>query len=167
MGLSYRTSESVDIESCSDINAGYNIGWTEADEWIIYTIDVNKSADYEFVTRVASENSGGNFSIEINGVSTEDLISVPNTGGWQDWISISSTISLTEGVHELKFVVGSGEFNVNWFEIYEPNAEPEINLVSPIGSEILEIGSIQEIRWNQIKVDEVSIGLSIDGGNNW
>ncbi len=33
----YRPSEGVDIETCSDIGGGYDVGWTANNEWMKYT----------------------------------------------------------------------------------------------------------------------------------
>ena len=167
LGLSYRNDEDVDIQICLDDKNGFNIGWTEPGEWILYTIDVAKSAQYELTTRVSTDIAGSSFQIEIDDVAATEIISVPNSGDWQTWISVTANINLTQGIHEFKFNVKSGEFNINWFEIYEPDTQPQISLISPIGGELFTIGSIQEIRWNQLKVENVSLGLSIDGGNNW
>jgi len=167
VGQTYRINESVDIEICYDDNGGYNIGWTEEGEWINYTINVARSAGYELTTRVATENSGGAFLIEVDGVVLTESIIVPNTGSWQDWTSVTTSVELTEGIHDFKVLLEGNEFNINRFEIYEPNTDPQLILLQPNGGETLLIGSIQEVQWNQLKVDEVSIGLSIDGGNNW
>ncbi len=166
-GALYRINEGVDIETCFDEYGEYNIGWTAEGEWITYTVDVKNTAEYELTARVASESSGGSFSIEIDNVSVATNISVPNTGDWQTWTSVTTNISLTKGIHKLRFVVNSGGFNLNRFEIYEPNTLPKISLIAPLGGEIFKSNSVQEILWEQLKINEITIGLSTDGGSNW
>ena len=166
-GFEFRKDEGVDIQFCSDDNNGFNIAWIEQGEWISYTIEVSKTSDYELISRVASESSSGSFQFEIDDSLTSDLIQVPNTGGWQKWTSVATTLNLTKGVHEFKFLVNSGDFNINWFEIFEPNTQPQLEITSPSGGEVYQIGTIQEITWNTLKVDYVSLGLSTDGGTSW
>ncbi|MCW8850436.1 MAG: family 16 glycosylhydrolase [Melioribacteraceae bacterium] len=166
-GFEFRKDEGVDIQLCSDDDNGYNIGWVETGEWISYTIEVSKTANYELTSRVASELSSGTFQIEIDNQLVTDIIQVPNSGGWQNWTSVVTNLNITEGLHEFRFVVKSGDFNLNRFEIYEPNTQPELNLIAPIGGETFEIGSVQEIMWDNLKVDNVTLGLSTNGGTSW
>lgn len=165
-GFSYRTQEGVDIEVCIDENGGYNIGWTEPDEWISYLIDVSEEGIYDLNIRAASEN-GGSLNIEIDDNVVSKEIIVPNTGGWQDWITINSSLSMTPGLQNFKVNIMSGSFNINKFEIYKMDSSPEIELLNPIGGETLVPGSIYTIEWKKVMVDKVSLGLSLDGGNNW
>ena len=167
IGSEFRIDEGVDIQFCADTGNGFNIGWIETGEWVSYTLDVSKTAEYELITRVASELSSGSFQIEIDNLLISEIIQVPNTGGWQNWSSVVTNVSLTEGVHQFKFVSKTGDFNLNRFEIYEPNTQPEIILIYPNGDEIFEIGSIQEIKWDNFKVDNVTLGFSANGGTSW
>ncbi len=166
-GGTYR-SDDVDIQECSDTNGGYDIGWVTANEWLAYSVDVKKTAEYQFTTRVASNSTGGKFHIEIDGTNVTGSLTAPVTGGWQTWKDVvSSNINLQAGFHIMKLVIESGEFNINKIDVYEPNTQPQIQVVFPNGNEDLQIGSIQEIRWNSLMVSDVKIGLSTDGGKSW
>ena len=116
-GNSYRTAEDVDIEGCSDIGGGYNTGWTDPGEWMEYTVDVPAAGDYTIETRVASQDTGGTFHIEFDGVDKTGDITVPVTGGWQEWTTVSATATLTAGIQVMRFVSGSNGYNVNYFDI--------------------------------------------------
>jgi len=66
------------------------------------------------VFRVASSGGEGKFQLLLNGQNISGDISVPNTGGWQKWQSISTNnIWLSEGekVIELYFITGG--FNIS------------------------------------------------------
>ncbi|MHC5183790.1 MAG: carbohydrate-binding protein [Planctomycetota bacterium] len=116
-GNSYRTEEGVDIENCSDTGGGYNTGWTESGEWLEYTIDVPAAGDYTIDIRVASESSGGTFHIEFGGVDQTGDITVPVTGGWQAWTTVSATATLSAGTQVMRFAPTTSGFNVNYFDI--------------------------------------------------
>ena len=46
---------------------------------------------YDVEVRVASSGTGGTFHIEVNGVNKTGSFTVPDTGGWQNWVTISKT----------------------------------------------------------------------------
>ena len=116
-GNQYRTLEDVDIENCADAGGGYNTGWTEPDEWLEYTVDVAAAGQYTIEARVASDTSGGAFHIEFDGVDKTGVISVPVTGGWQNWTTVSATATLSAGTHVMRFVSATDGYNVNYFNI--------------------------------------------------
>jgi hypothetical protein len=116
-GNQYRTLEGVDIENCTDAGGGYNTGWTNPGEWLEYTVAVAAAGQYTIEARVASNSSGGNFHIEFDGVDKTGNIAVPITGGWQNWTTVSATVTLSAGTHIMRFVSGTSGYNVNYFNI--------------------------------------------------
>jgi len=52
--------------------------------------------------RVASNGAGGTFHVESNGVNKTGVLSVPNTGGWQIWTTLSVPVQLSSGVQVLR-----------------------------------------------------------------
>ena len=120
IGGKYRTLEAVDIEGTSDVGGGYNVGWIASGEWLEYTIDVTStvSAEYVLTARVATPNSNGAFYMEFDGANATGAISVPNTGGWQNWTDVSAAVTLEPGVQTMRFYrAGSDEFNLNSFTL--------------------------------------------------
>ncbi|MHC5184889.1 MAG: glycoside hydrolase family 3 N-terminal domain-containing protein [Planctomycetota bacterium] len=122
-GGQYR-SEDVDIEACTDSGGGYNVGWLQANEWMEYVVTVPASGTYDIDIRVASQDTGGNFHIEFNGSDVTGNINVPQTGGWQNWTTVSATATLTAGTQIMRFVnANSGdEYNLNYFDFSAPMA---------------------------------------------
>ncbi|HSR87731.1 MAG TPA: carbohydrate-binding protein, partial [Pontiella sp.] len=115
-GNSYRTSEYVDIEPCTDAGGGYNVGWTASGEWLKYTVDVATAGDYTITTRVASQGGGGAFHIEVDDVDVTGSIPVQNTGGWQNWVDKTASVTLAGGEQVVKLFIESAGFNVNYLE---------------------------------------------------
>ena len=118
-GGEYR-SEDVDIQVCDE--GGYNVGWMAANEWLEYVVTVPATGTYDIDIRVASDATGGNFNIEFNGVDVTGNISVPVTGGWQNWATVSTTATLSAGTQVMRFVnANSGdEYNLNYFDFTAP-----------------------------------------------
>ncbi|WP_299181423.1 family 16 glycosylhydrolase [uncultured Aquimarina sp.] len=117
-GGAYR-QDNVDIENTGDILGGaYNVGWIDANEWLAFDInatDSNNSYDVDF--RVASPNGNGKFHLELDGAAITEVISVPNTGNWQQYETVSVTgISISSGNHELRVVFDSNGLNLNFIE---------------------------------------------------
>jgi Carbohydrate binding module (family 6) len=121
-GNAYR-SNYVDIQATTDAGGGYNIGWVKPTEWLNYTVTVGTSGTYAFDVRVASNGAGGAFHIEVDGVDKTGALTIPNTGSWQTWRTITASgISLTSGTHVIRFVMDTGGAtgsvgNFNWFTV--------------------------------------------------
>ncbi|GJQ63157.1 MAG: hypothetical protein SCALA702_22100 [Melioribacteraceae bacterium] len=166
-GGAYRSASQVDIEGCTDVGEGYNIGYTSAGEWLDYDITLDTGGEHIISARVASENGDGKFHIELDGTDITGIISVPNTGGWQEWQTVETTAVLEPGTYTLRVKIDVGSFNLNYFEFYPVNAEPKINLISPDGGESYTKNGIAEVRWSSLMVDNLMIGISTDNGSNW
>ncbi len=167
-GGMYRPLDGVDIESCSDVNGGYDVGWTQNGEWIAYTIEVTDTGSYSIGARVASTAATGSLHFEVDGTDVTGSMNVPNTGGWQTWATVQSkNFNLTPGIHQLKLFIDAGNFNINYFDIYHPNTQPSINLIYPAGGEDFNPGDIVNIKWESQKINQVLIGFSTNGGTTW
>jgi len=114
----------VDIQATTDTGGGYNVGWVKATEWLDYTETIAAAGTYAFDVRVASNGAGGTFHIAVNGVDKTGPITIPNTGGWQAWTTITkSGVALAAGAQVIRFVMdtngASGSVgNFNWFTIH-------------------------------------------------
>jgi hypothetical protein len=106
-------SDQVDIEG-----AGTNIGYTNAGEWLIYTLDVQDAGIYKLEVNLSANGTTGAFHIEIDGQDVTGVISVPNNGSWNSWRYISDPrldITLSEGRHKMKFYFEGAGFNLRGY----------------------------------------------------
>ena len=118
-GGQYRLNQGVDIEKCSA--GGYNVGWTYTDEWMAYTVTVNKTATYQVSFYIASTSDNSKLHLECDGENITGIISIPNTQGFQSWEVVKKTIILDAGRHILKLVVDGNFFNLDKMVFEEIN----------------------------------------------
>lgn len=114
-GNQYRTTENVDLEVCNE--GGYNIGYVANGEWLEYTLDVAQTDVYTVLLRVASPNTNRLAHLDIDGVAIATNIAIPNTGGFQNWQTVTiPNISLSEGIRILRMTMDADNFNVNFIQ---------------------------------------------------
>ena len=107
-GGQYRATD-VDIEQTADAGGGYNLGWLRAGEWTAYALDVRAEGSYTLEARVASRGPGGTFHVEIDGVDRSGPLTIPDTGGWQSWVTLTRAgLALQAGARRLRIVIDGG-----------------------------------------------------------
>jgi hypothetical protein len=110
---------------------GY-VGWTQAGEWMDYSIVVGKTGTYAFNALTAADGNGGTFHLEVDGRNVSGEITAPNTGAWNAFTrSIVSGVSLKAGKHTLRVVMdGNGDSgyvaNFDAFSFTKSRARPGI-----------------------------------------
>lgn len=113
--LEVRFFEGVDLEKCAE--GGYDMAYNVKDEWIAFTVNIEKAGKYHMKSRVASPSANGIFHYSLDGVDITDELHVPNTGGYQNWVDVDTDITLPAGKHELRFHCDNAGFNFQKMEI--------------------------------------------------
>lgn len=127
-GGQYRTADGVDVETTGDTGGGYNIGWTNAGEWMEYTVNVTNTAAYTLEVRIASPGTGNTLRVELDGANVSGSIAVPTTGGWQVYQTVTvTTSSLASGQHILRIYEETGGFNINYLNFVAIAAAPVVS----------------------------------------
>jgi endoglucanase len=118
---SFSQMSGVQTEGTSDLGGGLNVGYIDAGDWLSYastSVNIPETGTYTVEYRVASAVGGGSLSFEeAGGAPSYTTVSLPNTGGWQTWTTVKSTITLTAGVHKFGIKANIGGWNINWFSI--------------------------------------------------
>jgi uncharacterized protein involved in high-affinity Fe2+ transport len=99
---SYR-SDGVDLEACADSGCGYDIGWTATGQWFKYTVNVATAGTYTVSLRLAAPTAVTDALHIANssGANLSGNVTAPATGGYQDWTTVTTTVTLPAGVQTL------------------------------------------------------------------
>ncbi|MCE7069401.1 carbohydrate-binding protein [Dyadobacter sp. CY327] len=135
-------SSDVRLESTTDTDGGTTVGYIDDGDWLDYNVKIAAAGAYTIGFRVS--NSYGNGNIEIkNGAGTVlGSINVPQTGGWNNYNTIRTTVNLPAGSQILRIHANRGAFNLNWFEISAGSVQEQSTITfNEIGDKGLEIGT--------------------------
>lgn len=132
-GNAFRAGTDVDIEDCTDVGAGYNLGFTAAGEWLEYTVNVASAGMYNLVIRAACNGDGRTVSLSANGVSIAKDLAIPNTGDWQGWEDVAlNAVRLEAGKQIIRITIGAVDFvNLNHMTFSASSILPAVKITAP------------------------------------
>ena len=112
-----------------DTGSGLNVGFIDQGDWMDYFVNVTATGNYTISFRVASALSGAQFDLK-NGSAVLATVSVPNTGGWQAWQTVTANVNLTAGQQTLRiYSTQTPSWNINWFDA--PSLTTDIQPAEP------------------------------------
>ena len=128
-GWTYR-NDGVDIEKNGNNSNGidYSVGWTEPGDWMQYTINDVQEGVYDIKLSIAGQG-GGVINTLLNEINL-GYNTVPNTGGWYNWqtITISDVIIESEPQY-LKIMTLQPGYNIESIEfILVEDLQGDVNL---------------------------------------
>lgn len=114
----YNYMSGVDVETTTDAGGGQNVGWIEAGDWMSYEVTIPATGTYRVDYRVATPNANTSLRIEKDAGATQlGTVTIPNTGGWQNWSNVSHTATLPAGTYNIGIATNTGGFNLNYLTI--------------------------------------------------
>jgi len=162
----YASMSGIQTETTTDTGGGLNVGYTETGDWLAYNnINFPTTGSYLIEYRVASGVAGGKLSSDLNG-GTIILgnVDIPNTGGWQNWQTVTQTVTVNAGTYSFGIYIQNTGMNINWIRITRIGAAAAIPEIASIISEEV----VKEIAFN-IYPNPVSNTLffttDVSGGN--
>ncbi|VUD62024.1 Extracellular exo-alpha-(1-_5)-L-arabinofuranosidase [Thalassocella blandensis] len=112
----YQLMKGIQLEG--SVEGGQNVGWIEDDDWMVYDVIIPVTGEYTVEYRVASPYGGGQIELEkAGGAPDYGTITVPATGDWQNWTTISHAVFLNAGSQKLAIHALGGGYNLNWFRL--------------------------------------------------
>jgi chitinase len=108
----------VQTETTTDAGGGLNVGWIDAGDWLVYNVTVPTAGTYKVIYRVASPNANKTLRLEKDAGATQlGSVTIPNTGGWQNWTNVSHNVTLPAGTYPIGIATSTGGFNINYLTI--------------------------------------------------
>jgi beta-glucanase (GH16 family) len=115
----YSVMQGIQKETTTDVGGGQNIAYTDATDYMVYNaVNFPTTGTYTIEYRVASAIGTAKISSDLNAGSIQlGALNIPNTGGWQNWTTISQTVTINAGTYNFGIYIQSGGANINWFKI--------------------------------------------------
>ncbi|MEM7790492.1 MAG: carbohydrate-binding protein [Verrucomicrobiota bacterium] len=122
---SFDSMSGIQTQTTNDTGGGLHVGFTNDGDWLEYQgVDFPSAGQYPVDFRVAADTGlGGDIRILSNGAQV-GYVTIPATGGWQTWTTVSTTINIpTSGIQTVRLEMVDSDpaaflFNLNWFEIF-------------------------------------------------
>ncbi len=115
----YAAMNGIQTEPTTDSGGGLNVGYADTGDWMAYNnINFPTSGAYLIEYRVASAVNGAVISSDLNGGTIVlGNVNIPNTSGWQNWQTVSQTVSVNAGTYNFGIFIQNSGVNINWIRI--------------------------------------------------
>lgn len=123
-GNVYR-EDGVDVVGleCSDSAAtkdckGFAVGYTQAGEWMEYSVNVPADAKYFVKANVATASETSSFMLLVDNNAVTDTVAVPKTDStWDVYKEIDvGTVELKQGEHVIRLLITGDYLNIDWIQ---------------------------------------------------
>ena len=107
-------------EATTDVGGGQSVGYIDPGDWMEYSYSAPSTGSYTVSLRLAAPAAGGQLQIRTSSGTVLATVNVPNTGGWQSWQTVTTTLNLNQGAQTLRIVSTSPQYkgwNINWWEL--------------------------------------------------
>lgn len=134
-------------ETTTDTGGGQSMGYIDPGDYLVWNnITFPSTGSYTIEYRVASGGSGGTISADLNAGNIQfGNTTIPGTGGWQTWTTVSKTVTINAGTYNFGIYAQTGGYNLNWVRISRASSAREAaptaaaSAASPASSEPLAL----------------------------
>jgi glucosylceramidase len=120
---SYTNVSNLETESTADTRGGFDVGYSSDGSWAQYrNVDFGPGVT-TVSARVASGGSGGTLEFHLRSPFGALIAqaTVPVTGAWQNWTTVTAPVSHVQGLNSIYVVYratagANGIANLNWFQ---------------------------------------------------
>ena len=136
----YSAMFGIQTEVCQE--GGLNVGYVDAGDYMDYAVNIQTAGTYTAQFRVSSPYNDTKFQL-TDGSTVLAALTVPNTGGYQNWETITATVTLAAGARTLRVNAVTNGWNLNWLELTSSGEQPVTTVDIPITgpyAQYLEVG---------------------------
>lgn len=105
------------LAEINDVGGGRRCVVADSGKWMEYRIDFPSAGVYKLDLRVSSNNNANNELKLYSGDSLLKTVTIPFTGAWENWTTISTVVPFSAGIQRLRFNVDAGMFLFHWMQI--------------------------------------------------
>lgn len=163
-GGAYR-EDGVDIESIDD---GFAVGYTNAGEWMEYTVNVKTAGEYFLSFRAASGSTSSSIQLFVDDEAVTDTIKVPQTAE-NDWSVYKEMdggkVKLSAGKHILKIAITGSYVNLDWINFGTEPEDPQFANIRFDGAPSMKNFALFDLNGNLIA--RVSAYTAVEAKKNF
>ena len=143
-GFYRKDAVDIVVHDSSDLSKGFALGYTQDDEWLEYTVNVAKSAEYTVEAKMATASEKVGVLFFIDGKAVTDTVVAKQGEDWTTYQVISAKTSPIEaGEHVLKMQIVGNYVNVDWFHFCEGSECEETSGLRKISPKVLGETSVR------------------------
>ncbi|MFL5740695.1 MAG: carbohydrate-binding protein [Flavisolibacter sp.] len=156
----WSTMSGVNKETTSDVGGGFDMGSQDLNDWADYSVNVPSSGSYTMNFRVATMVAGAQFQIRKPDGTILSTVSVPSTGTYQTWQTISAQVSLAQGLQTIRIFTTASPagWNLNWFELVGGSSSTTTTTAAPL--------HVEAENWNKMSGVQKESTTDAGGGYN-
>nr|WP_294653470.1 carbohydrate-binding protein [Fibrobacter succinogenes] len=104
---------------------GKAIGYTSADQWMEYTVNVAEDGEYDIVASVSNGSGAGKLNLAIDGKQIASLSFTGTSNDWDAYEDATGKATLTKGQHVLRITIANDNTNVDYVKFSKEGGEPQ------------------------------------------
>lgn len=116
----FSSQQGIQTEACQDEGGGLNVGYVDTGDHLVFDrIDFGASGAKGVKFRVASGGNGGTIQLRTGSLDGPVVAEaqVVNTGGWQNWTTITAPANIPAGIQKIYLVFSKADgINLNWMQ---------------------------------------------------
>ena len=114
---SYVGMSGVQSQNTTDGGGGLNVGWIDLGDWMDYDVNAATAGTYTVGFRVATPYTGTSFQLRAEDGTVLATVKPANSGGFQTWETVVSTITLPAGFQTLRlYSTTTSRWNINYMQ---------------------------------------------------
>ncbi|MBO4828666.1 MAG: carbohydrate-binding protein [Fibrobacter sp.] len=114
--------DAVDIVALdsADLSKGFALGYTQAGEWLEYTVNVEKTAKFTVEVQMATASEKAGVQLYIDNKAVSDSIIAKQGEDWSNYTAVQAKLGeIAAGEHVLKLQILGDYVNIDWLKFCE------------------------------------------------
>jgi len=118
---------------------GRAIGYTAAEEWLEYTVDVKEAGEYDVTASVSNGSGAGSITVKV-GTASAKLSFTGTADDWDAYEDATGKITLAAGKQTVRITINNDNTNVDYVKFSKEGAAPTSSASEQPASSTTAIG---------------------------